>query len=80
MNDHDHHGSTGSIDVVAELQAMCIAIDYDVMSIGPRVWGIHGHIAYDGDILAAVFPTEGEAWAALSPLRPSDQALWVQAG
>jgi len=79
MNDHDHHRSAPSIDVVAELEAMCIAIDYDVMSIGPRVWGIHGHIAYDGDILAAVFPSERDAWAALSPLRPSERALWAQA-
>jgi hypothetical protein len=75
MSDPDEQVSTQSVDVVAELEAMCIALDYDVMSIGPRVWAIHGHIAYDGDILAAVFPSERAAWTALSPLRPRSPGL-----
>jgi hypothetical protein len=57
-------------EILFELEAMNIAVDYDVLRIGPRTWGIHGHIAYDGDVLAAVFRSEHEAWVAISPLRP----------
>ncbi len=50
---------------------MHVEIDYYVMRFGPQTWGIRGHIAYDGDILAAIFPSEHEAWIALSSLRPN---------
>ncbi len=58
-------------DVVADLEAICIVVDYEVLSMGPQTWGIHGHIAYDGDVLAAVFQSESHAWRALLPLRPA---------
>jgi hypothetical protein len=44
--------------------------DYYVMALGAQTWGIRGHIAYDGDVLAATFPSEHDAWIVLSPLRP----------
>ena len=71
MNRQDRHGTTRSVDVVSELGAMNIAIDYEVMRFGARTWGVRGHIAYDGDVLAAIFASEQEAWIALSPLRPT---------
>jgi hypothetical protein len=69
MTDHDRSDVGRSADIVFELEAMNVALDYDVMRIGPRTWGIHGRIAYDGEVLAAIFPSEREAWVALSPLR-----------
>jgi hypothetical protein len=73
MNEHDEYRSqrTVDIDLVAGLEAVGVYLDYDVTRIGPRTWGIHGHIAYDGDVLAAIFQNEREAWVALSPLRPT---------
>jgi hypothetical protein len=59
-----------SVELVTELEAMNVEVDYDVMRIGPHTWAIHGHIAYDSEIIAATFPSEHDAWIALSPLRP----------
>jgi hypothetical protein len=59
-----------SIDLVTELEAMNVEVDYDVMRIGPHTWAIHGHIAYDSEIIAATFHNEQDAWVALSPVRP----------
>jgi hypothetical protein len=70
VTDHDWSEAGSGVDIVFELEAMNVALDYDVMRIGPRSWGIHGHIAYDGEVLAAVFHSEHEAWVALSPVRP----------
>ena len=63
---HQRHGS----EVVVELRAMNVEIDRDVMRIGPRTWAIHGSVAYDGEVIAAIFSSEREAWRALS--HPSD--------
>jgi hypothetical protein len=71
MNDHHRHNSLRSVEIVSELEAINLALDYDVMRLGPRTWGIRGHIAYDGEVLAAIFQSESQAWAALSPLRPT---------
>jgi hypothetical protein len=68
MNDFDHCPRT--VDLVSQLEAMGVKLDYDVAPLGPRAWGIHGYIAYDGEVLAAIFQNEREAWDALSPLRP----------
>lgn len=45
---------------------MNVEIDYDVMRIGPRTWAIHGRVAYDGEVIAATFGSERDAWLALS--------------
>jgi hypothetical protein len=71
MNDHDEYRSQRAVDIVAGLEALGVQLDYDVTRIGPRTWGIHGYIAYDGEVLAAIFQNEREAWVALSPLRPT---------
>jgi hypothetical protein len=57
-----HHGS----ELLRELRAMNVEVDRDVMWIGPRTWVIHGSVAYDGEVIAAIFATEHEAWRALS--------------
>jgi hypothetical protein len=51
---------------MAELEAMNVEVDYAVMRIGPRTWAIHGRVAYDGEVIAATFTSEREAWLALS--------------
>jgi len=35
------------------------------MRIAPRLWALHGQVAYDGEVIAAVFASEHEAWFAL---------------
>jgi hypothetical protein len=54
------------VDIVAELEAMNVQIDYAVMRIGPRTWAIHGRVAYDGEVIGATFASEQDAWVALS--------------
>jgi hypothetical protein len=71
MSDHHRYDSLRSVEIVSEFDAINIALDYDVMRLGPRTWGIRGHIAYDGEVLAATFQSESQAWVALSPLRPT---------
>jgi hypothetical protein len=73
MSDYDDHGAARSFDIVSDLEAINVAVDYAVISLGPRTWGIRGHIAYDGDVLAAIFPNETQAWIAISPLRPETE-------
>ena len=60
VNEHQHG------DIVSELEVMNVEIDHDVMRIGPRTWAIHGQVAYDGEVIAAIFASEREAWVALS--------------
>jgi hypothetical protein len=56
----------GSSEVVADLEAMNVELDDDVMRIGPRTWAIHGRVAYDGAVIAATFASEYDARVALS--------------
>jgi hypothetical protein len=69
MDDRNRHAPQRNADIVSELTAMNVDLDYDVMRIAPHMWAIHGRIAYDSEIIAATFHDEREAWAALSPLR-----------
>ena len=55
-------------DVLAELVAEHVQIDRDVFEIDDATWAIHGYIAYDGEVIAATFASEKEAWAGLSRL------------
>ena len=59
-----------STEIVLELEAMNVEIDHDVMRIGPRTWAIHGRVAYDGQVIAATFASEHEAWVALARSTP----------
>lgn len=45
-----------------------VDVDRDVIVLDERTWAIHGYIAYDGQVIAATFGTEGDAWAALTRL------------
>ena len=74
MNQDDRYWEPPGADIVSELEAIHVEIDYEVIRFGPRSWGIRGHIAYDGDVLAAVFPNESQAWVAISTLRPTPHA------
>jgi hypothetical protein len=56
------------VDLISELAAMNVDVDYDVMRIGPQTWAIHGRIAYDSEVIAATFTSEQAAWTALAPL------------
>jgi hypothetical protein len=71
VNAFGQYGLPRTVDVVSELEAMGVRLHYDVARVGPRAWGIHGYIAYDGEVLAAIFQNERDAWDALLPLRPS---------
>jgi predicted DNA-binding WGR domain protein len=62
---HDQHPE---VDVIAEAAAQAVAIDRDVFVIDAEKWAVHGRIAYDGQVIVATFPSEREAWAALSRL------------
>jgi hypothetical protein len=66
MNGHDPSTDQWSLEIVPELEAMNVEIDYDVMRIDPRTWAIHGRVAYDGEVIAATFASERDAWSALS--------------
>jgi hypothetical protein len=54
------------VDIVSELTAENVEIDEEVIELDSHTWAIHGRIAYDGEVIAATFETESEAWAALS--------------
>ena len=56
-------------DVLADLVAEHVEIDEQVMEIDAQTWAIHGRIAYDGEVIAATFASERDAWSALSRLR-----------
>jgi hypothetical protein len=65
MSHVERSNETHGTEIVVELEAMNVALDHDVMRIGPRTWAIHGQVAYDGQVIAATFASEREAWVAL---------------
>jgi hypothetical protein len=64
----DHHRDSEDGDPIAELVEEHVELDRDVMELSSGTWAIHGYLAYDGEVVAATFATEQEAWAALSHL------------
>jgi hypothetical protein len=64
--DADQYDDDG--DVLAALVAEHVQMDRDVFVIDDDTWAIHGYIAYDGQVIAATFASEKEAWAGLSRL------------
>jgi hypothetical protein len=40
-----------------------------VIEIDAQTWAIHGRIAYDGEVIAATFASERDAWSALTWVR-----------
>ena len=43
-----------------------IELDLDVLEIAEDEWAIHGRLAYEGQVIAATFTSEREAWTALT--------------
>lgn len=56
-----------------------IELDLDVLEIAEDEWAIHGRLAYEGQVIAATFTSEDDAWRALAAVllegfRPDDRA------
>jgi hypothetical protein len=43
-----------------------IELHMDVLEIADHEWAIHGLLAYEGEVIAATFTSEDDAWNALS--------------
>ena len=56
-------------DVLADLVAEHVELDEQVIEIDAQTWAIHGRIAYDGEVIAATFASERDAWLALTWVR-----------
>ena len=54
--------------MLTELVQENVQVDKDVIEINEKTWAIHGYVAYDGEVIAATFASEKEAWAGLSRL------------
>jgi len=68
MSAPDHPRDNHDADTIAALVAEQVALDRDVIELVTGTWAIHGFIAYDGEVVAATYGSEREAWAALSHL------------
>ena len=59
-------------DRAAELLAALVdehlEVDRDVIPLTAETWAIHGYLAYEGEVIAATFASEREAWAGISLL------------
>jgi len=60
-------------DVLIELIEENVQLDYDVIMLGDEAYAIHGYIAYDGEVIAAIFASEAEARALLARLDELEQ-------
>ena len=60
-------------DVLVELIEENVQLDYDVIMLGDHAYAIHGYIAYDGEVIAAIFASEDEARALLARLDELEQ-------
>jgi hypothetical protein len=58
--------------VLADLLEKHIEVNRDVIEIDAERWAIHGRIAYEGEVIAATFASESEAWAGLSSLERAE--------
>ena len=67
-------GEESLADVVARLVDENVAVEQQVIAIDDAKWAVPGHIAYEGEIIAATFPSEGEAWAAIARFSGVSQA------
>jgi hypothetical protein len=64
--DRDKHDDDAG--KLRELVEEHIQVHQDVIEIDEKTWAIHGLIAYDGEVIAATFASENDAWAGLSRL------------
>jgi hypothetical protein len=58
---------------MAELVDEHVELDQDVIEIDAETWAIHGRIAYEGEVIAAIFPSAERARAALARLEDLDR-------
>jgi hypothetical protein len=63
-------GDVNARAVAAVLASQHVELDREVLRLDAERWMIHGSIAYEGEIIAAVFASEGEAWAVVSAASP----------
>ena len=56
------------LEFLEELVEENASIAGDVVQLGEHLWGIHGEIAVDGDVLMAEFETREEATLVLEEL------------
>jgi hypothetical protein len=63
-----HNRADSDAGVVADLVEKHIEVHRDVIEIDEEKWAIHGRIAYEGEVIAATFASESEAWVGLSCL------------
>lgn len=64
--------------IIADLAEMHIDVDRDVIEIDAEKWAIHGHIAYEGAVIAATFLSERAAWAGLARLEEVERRSRVR--
>ncbi len=63
---------------VMTIVAAGVDLDFDVLEISVGQWAVHGHLAYEGEVIAATFASASEAWSALAAtisLAPSSRAV-----
>jgi hypothetical protein len=47
-----------------------VDLHVDVLQISADQWALHGRLAYEGDVIAATFPSRDAAWTALTGAVP----------
>ncbi len=55
-------------EALAALVDEHLEVDRDVIALAAETWAIHGYLAYEGEVIAATFASEREAWAGISLL------------
>lgn len=58
-----------AVEIAAGLAAVGVELDLDVLEISAHEWAIHGRLAYEGQVIAAMFESAEEAWRVLGGLR-----------
>jgi hypothetical protein len=64
---------TDGSDDLTDLVEKHIELNRDVIEIDEKKWAIHGRIAYEGEVIAATFASESEAWAGLLSLEEAER-------
>jgi hypothetical protein len=65
-------------DLLVELIEENVQLDYEVIMLGDHAYAIHGYIAYDGEVIAAIFTSEADARAVLARLDQLERSSEVR--